>query len=171
MPEQKSRRIPKSIWFAIPAVLMVVLAVILSVWLPYHREQVAIREIEREGGEVFLILHGPEWIEDSPEWLQDKIVYDDWLSWFKRVELVELASTEIGNDNLKHLSGLKNLFWLDLADTKISDEGLSHLSSLTHLSFLFLYNTQVTDEGVKKLQRALPDCKISLTKSRQSFIF
>ena len=50
MPEPKSRRIPKPIWFAVAAVLMVVLAVFLSVWLPYHREQVAIREIERLWG-------------------------------------------------------------------------------------------------------------------------
>ena len=54
MPEPKTRRIPKPIWFAVAAVLMVVLAVFLQVWLPYHREQGAIREIERLGGKLRL---------------------------------------------------------------------------------------------------------------------
>ena len=49
--EPKSSRIPKPFWFGIAVVPMVVLAVFLQVWLPYHEEQIAIREIERLGGE------------------------------------------------------------------------------------------------------------------------
>lgn len=47
MPEPKTRRIPKPIWFAVAAVLMVVLSVCVWVWLPYHLEQVVIREFVR----------------------------------------------------------------------------------------------------------------------------
>ena len=52
MSKPKSRRIPNPIWFAVAAVVMVVLCVVVYVWSPYHRKQVAIREIESVGGRV-----------------------------------------------------------------------------------------------------------------------
>jgi hypothetical protein len=116
--------------------LMVVLCVVLAIWLPYHREQVAIREIERLGGEVGSIWDGPKWITAGPEWMQE-IVNDGWLSWIYQVQDV------------------------DLGRTAITDEGLKHLNGLTKLKYLDLSNTRVSDEGVKELQKALPDCDIS----------
>ena len=105
MAKPKSRRIPHPIWFGVAAVLMVVLWVYLAVWLPYHKEQIVIREIERLGGEVETVWDGPEWIMGNPEWLQ-KIVDDGWLSWFDRVCSVELSDTAVSDQGLKHLSGL-----------------------------------------------------------------
>ena len=184
MSEPKSRRIPHPIWFAVAAVLMVVLWVVVYVWLPYHREQVVIREIERLGGEVLTHRYGPEQIKADPEWLQE-IVDDGWLSWFDRVWYVVLNETSISDEGLRHLTVLKNLAWLYLYDTQISDEGmkhisglsnleilylgntrvsdegLKHLSGLTNLEMLYLRKTQVTDEGVKELQKALPYCEIN----------
>jgi Leucine-rich repeat (LRR) protein len=152
MSEPKSRRIPKPIWFGVVAVLMVVLSVFLSVWLPYHREQVAIREIERLGGRVFTEWDwdDPEWIEDGPEWLR-KIFNDGWLSWFDRVRNVWLNETQVSDEGLKHLSGLTSLQKLWLQNTQISDEGLKHLNSMSNLIWLYLDNTQVSDEGLKSL--------------------
>ncbi len=37
---------------------------------------------------------------------------------------------------------------------------LEHLKRLTKLQSLYLQNTKVTDAGVKKLQQALPQCKV-----------
>ena len=102
-PKPKSSRIPHPIWFAVAALLMMVLWVNLSVWLPYHREQVAIREIERLGGIVDTFWDGPEWMQDGPEWLQE-IVDDGWLSWFDRVYGVTLTGTTVSDEGLKHLS-------------------------------------------------------------------
>ena len=47
-------------------------------------------------------------------------------------------------------------FW----DKQITDAGLVHLRGMTHLEELVLIDTKVTAEGVKKLQAALPNCKI-----------
>lgn len=122
MSEPKSRRIPHPIWFAVVAVLMVALWVFLSVWLPYHREQIAIREIERVGGKVRTIWDGPEWIEAGPEWMQE-IVADGWLSWFDRVMSVDLQNTQVTDEGLKHLSGMTNLTELYLSDTRSATMG------------------------------------------------
>ena len=155
MSKQKSSRIPHPIWFGILAVLMVVLWVYLAVLLPYHREQIVTREIERLGGEVYTNWSGPEWVWDGPEWLQ-KIVGDGWLSWFDRVVYVDLAETAINDEGLKylnkHLKGLMRLIGLRLNDTQVGDDGLKHLiSGLTNLRQLNVSNTLVSDKGLKHL--------------------
>ncbi len=64
--------------------------------------------------------------------------------------------TDAGLTHLKELDGLRSLW---LADTSITDVGLAHLQGLTVLETLVL-GKHVTDAGVKKLQAALPECKI-----------
>ena len=49
---------------------------------------------------------------------------------------------------------------VDLSATKVTDAGLVHLKRLTKLKYLNLRDTKVTDASVKKLQQALPNCKI-----------
>ena len=178
MSEPKSRRIPHPIWCGVAAVLLVLLSVFLLIWLPYHREQVAIREIESLGGSVGTFWDGPGWVPFSPERL----------SWFDRVNIVILSDTSISDEGLtnlsalanlshlslertpvsdkglKHLSELNNLAHLSLDNAQITDDGLKHLSGLTNLKYLDLNHTQVTDAGVKELRKSLPawpDCSIS----------
>ena len=59
---------------------------------------------------------------------------------------------------------MRNLKSLSLAGTKITDAGLEHLKGLTQLRSLWLGREvrpeQVTPEGIRRLQRALPNCKI-----------
>ena len=50
--------------------------------------------------------------------------------------------------------------YVSLANTSVTDAGLEHLKGLTKLKELDLESTNVTDAGVKKLQQALPNCKI-----------
>jgi Leucine-rich repeat (LRR) protein len=72
-----------------------------------------------------------------------------------------LSGTQVTDAGLEHLKGLSQLHFLELQDTQVSDAGLSHLVGLSQLGELWLENTQVTDSGVKKLQQALPNCRIS----------
>jgi hypothetical protein len=71
-----------------------------------------------------------------------------------------LHLTQITDAGLVHLKGLTKLQSLDFSYTRITDAGLEHLKGLTNLGRLNLRDTQVTAEGVKKLQEALPNCKI-----------
>ncbi len=71
-----------------------------------------------------------------------------------------LSGTKVTDAGLEHLKGLTNLEHLSLSSTKVTDAGLEHLKGLTKLRALALKGTQVTNVGVKKLQQALPNCKI-----------
>jgi hypothetical protein len=76
------------------------------------------------------------------------------------LETLGLGSTEITDAGLVHLQGLSQLQRLWLDNTRVTDAGLVHLRGLHQLKELGLVNTKVTDQGVKKLQQALPNCKI-----------
>jgi hypothetical protein len=60
----------------------------------------------------------------------------------------------------RHLESLPNLRVLNLKRLPIDDDDLQYLQALTDLEELDLRGTQVTEECVKRLQRALPNCKI-----------
>ena len=77
------------------------------------------------------------------------------------LQWLSLNQTEVTDAGLVHLKELTKLIHVDLSGTKVSDAGLEHLKGLTNLQTLNLNNTKVTDEGVKKLQTALPRCRIS----------
>jgi len=74
-----------------------------------------------------------------------------------------LTRTAITDAGLAHLSGLPNLQLLILWDTRVTDGGLAYLKSLQSLRELILWNTQVTEQGVADLQKALPDCEVSIS--------
>ena len=75
-------------------------------------------------------------------------------------KMLDLADTQITDAGLAHLAGLTELKTLSLDGTQITDAGLVHLKGLKGLEKLDLYSTKVTAAGVKKLQAALPKCKI-----------
>ena len=66
------------------------------------------------------------------------------------------------NLGLACLKGLTQLQELNISDNYgVTDVELEHLKGLTQLRKLDLCGTQVTDAGVAKLQKALPNCKIT----------
>jgi hypothetical protein len=75
-----------------------------------------------------------------------------------KLQLLKLSSTKI--TRIGHLKGLRELKTLFLGSTNITDAGLENLKDLPQIRALDLSGTHVTEEGVKKLQRALPNCKI-----------
>ena len=57
-------RLPHWGWFLLATVVLVVAGIGLSIWLPWHREQQVIHEIERWGGSAcYAGRFAPEWLE------------------------------------------------------------------------------------------------------------
>ncbi len=84
------------------------------------------------------------------------------LAGLKKLQALDLGGTQVTDAGLKELSGLKSLRALNLNSARVTDTGLKELAGLKQLRTLDLRGTQVTNEGLKGLQKALPDCKISL---------
>jgi hypothetical protein len=78
-----------------------------------------------------------------------------------KLNWLDLNGSNVTDAGLVHLKGLTKLHRLHLAQTKVTDAGLVHLMGLTKLQKLSLLQTKVSYAGVRKLQAALPKCKIS----------
>ena len=83
------------------------------------------------------------------------------LTGMSQIVTLSLSNNRITDAGLEHLKGMTQLRWLFLDRTHITDAGLIHLEGLTQLRELSLVHTHVTDKGVKKLQQALPKCRIT----------
>ncbi len=79
----------------------------------------------------------------------------------KRLQSLYLDCNNVTDAGVAYIEKFRQLRFLSLFNNNmITDSGIEHLSTLTQLTHLYLGNMQVTDEGVKKLQQALPNCKI-----------
>lgn len=77
------------------------------------------------------------------------------------LDYLSLSMSDVADDGLSDLQELKNLTKLELKLTKVTDTGLETLKELRGLTSLDLSQTPVTKAGVEKLQRSLPECKIT----------
>ena len=80
---------------------------------------------------------------------------DLWVADDRTMRLLALLETD-----LEKVHGSSGLRELRITGQGVTDSGLQHLTGCSKLRELRLVNTLVTDEGVKKLQAALPTCKI-----------
>jgi len=83
-----------------------------------------------------------------------------YLRGLSQLQTLRLDDTKVTDAGLVHLRGLSQLQTLNLYNTSVTDAGLVYLRGLSQLRILVLNSTRVTDQGVKKLQQALPNCKI-----------
>jgi hypothetical protein len=146
-PEHRrfSIRLPRPLWFGLAAVVVVVAAIGLHVGLPIYRQQVAIREIKRLGGDVYTRPRGSKWLRDR--------VGHDRMKLIENVVEVYLNGTEATDDTLRQLPNLPCLENLALGNTHVTDAGLANLEHLRALKYLSLNETHVTDAGLSHLKR------------------
>jgi len=96
-------------------------------------------------------------------WLTDTRITDAGLIHLKgltNLQGLNLSNTKVSDAGLVYLKAMTRLQGLGLWGTKVTDAGLVHLEGLAKLESLGLKNTQVSNAAVKKLQQALPNCKI-----------
>ncbi len=70
------------------------------------------------------------------------------------------GGTNLTDEGMTTLATLTQLTSLNLVGARISDAGLGRLAPLVALRQLQISNAPVSDEAVKRLQDALPDCRI-----------
>jgi len=137
----------RSKWVVLLALLLLIVGIPLSFWMPYQRQRWALQAIEAAGAKVSVEL-GP----GGPDWLRN-IIGDAAMQVFdqpKRIAINE-PPPQFGDEDLQHLAGLTTLQFLYLDNTQAGDMGLRHLAGLTELRYLVLSNTQVSNEGLKHL--------------------
>jgi hypothetical protein len=133
-------------WFLLATVGLVVGFVGLSIWLPWHREQAVVQQLDAWGARVVTETRGPQWLRHlvSEEHIKGTKV-------FERVIAVELSIGATTDAEIAQLGRLANLEWLNIQDTAVTDLGLVELHSLTNLEDLCLDRTAVTDKGLTHL--------------------
>lgn len=103
-------RLPDWGWFLLATVILVIVGIGLSIWLPYHREQQVIQRFESSGRTVFVETCGAEWL--------CRLLGKDRIQEFKvfeRVCGVYLDSNEVTDTEIADLSRLTNLRQLSVA--------------------------------------------------------
>lgn len=61
--------------------------------------------------------------------------------------VLQMANSDVTDQTLEHLRGMKKLRELDLNDTQLTDKGLPILKELPALQILRLRKTKITDDG------------------------
>jgi hypothetical protein len=78
-----------------------------------------------------------------------------------QLQKLGLSRTQISDAGLEHLQALSQLQTLDLGSTPITYAGLERLKALPKLASLnIISTTKITDDEARRLQEALPNCKI-----------
>jgi hypothetical protein len=140
MPETiPQSRLPRTGVILLLGVVLLIGGGTLLVWMPYHRNQTVMAEVERVGGITETTIVRPLWVPHA--------VDDGYLTVFERVEGVNLSDAQFRDVGLKYLYGLSNVTHLRLTDSNITDAELEHFSGLTNLGWLYVNNTQIVDAG------------------------
>lgn len=71
----------------------------------------------------------------------------------KKLSVLTLVHTGIGNTSMKVLRDLTGLKHLEMSHTKVTDDGLADVATLADLQHLDIYTTAVTDSGLEHLQK------------------
>lgn len=137
-----------------------------STTIRHARRLAAVKQVERIGGYVTFIHHGPGWLVKClgiaypfksvlEIGLIGTNVTDSNLSVVEplnEANIVLLNAANVRGPGLALLRDLPRLEELDLTKSGITDDGLKYLSSLQKLRKLSLARTQITDQGIFHLE-------------------
>lgn len=147
-------RLPHWGWILSVSIVLLVGAIVLSIWMPIYQAEQAVKKIASLGGRIVGMDK-----QGGPEWLRS-LVGDQRMEARYRVHSVDLSRSAITNNDLAPLGALENLQTLYLNGTAVSDNGLMRWRGMKKLRALYLYDTAVTDKAVTELKRVYPRCDI-----------
>jgi Leucine-rich repeat (LRR) protein len=84
----------------------------------------------------------------------------------KRLRVLDLSRTPVGDAGLEHIRGLHNLQTVYLKNTRVTDAGLPHLLALVDLTHVDLNGPQITDKGLETLKDLKHLTTLSLSECR-----
>lgn len=88
-----------------------------------------------------------------------------WRSMKKLTSLEEIyvrkGPIQVPGEELVHFRAFPRLRILNVSGHPIGDKDLTHLEGLTSLRELYLQETHVSQEGIARLQRSMPNCRIT----------
>ncbi|HLJ10948.1 MAG TPA: hypothetical protein VKU82_07155, partial [Planctomycetaceae bacterium] len=161
----------RTAWWVWSAVVLLVAAIGLGFGAPVYRQRMALRFIEREGGEVRRAPRASGVVgdllgDDTPEFLRpvtqvvlpESLRNDDGLSALfvqPGIDMLDLSYSPVTDQGLQHLRELKSLKTLWLDKTAVTDAGLANLKMLQNLELLSVRWTAVSDAGLLCL-KSLP---------------
>lgn len=97
--------------------------------------------------------------------LGDTQATDDGLSIlpsFGKLTYLDLHNTGATDATVEAINELQYLEYLNLYGTGVTDACLPDIAKLKRLKAIYIWKTGISEEGAEKLQRALPDAKISM---------
>jgi hypothetical protein len=136
-------RIPGPLYLFLLTIALVLVGLGLRSGYPIYRQQMAIREIRRLGGDARVTLNGPDWLRDRVAKRIRDIVGHIWV--------VELGTPQVTDADLAALRDCPQVELLSLAHSRITDAGLVQLAGLEHLDSLNLAGTAITSAGLEHL--------------------
>jgi hypothetical protein len=78
----------------------------------------------------------------------------------RRLELLNLAGTNITDRAVIDISGIQTLTSLSLKDTSVTDAAVPLLCKMRNLEYLTISGTQISINGLRQLRACLPKCEI-----------
>jgi hypothetical protein len=156
-PPRFSIRLPHWGWLLLATVVLVISLPVLTLWLPFHREQRAVATVRPFAREIETTTTEPEWLRPLLEKRPKK-----WPNIFEHVIYVNLAGSGISDAEFASVSAFTRLNRLWANDTRVTDVGLAHIRGLTGLESVWLDNSRITDDGLAHLSQLTNLKRLSL---------
>lgn len=126
-----------------------------------------VRMIPLLGGPISDLLYSCDVMEFSGILAIDDPVEDDdlrVLSGYRNLDDITLTRSQVTDVGIRHLTKVPNLTWVTLTGCRVTDKCIQDLIHIPKLETLFIEDTQITDRGAALIKAALPECSVFVTK-------
>jgi hypothetical protein len=126
-----------------------------------------VRSIPLFGGIISDLLYNCDVMEFSGILAIDEPVEDDdlrVLSGYRNLESITLTRSQVSDAGIRHLTTVPNLTWVTLTGCQLTDKCITDLINIPKLKTLFIEDTGITDRGAALIKAALPECSVFVTE-------